>query len=190
MDDLSAARALALVQAVLDDVRHGTAADVLTGLEVLLRLREEIAAVGAGADHRGPRAGGEQGADRAGDRGHQQVGGAAAVPAPVGHRRDHGRAAGARGAGPAGGRPCGGEPGTGELGLAAAAGGSGQRVGRSRRVRPHPRRRRPGPDDPATLLADAHAELREGHAALADEISSLTDRTDQLRQDTRDRRDR
>lgn len=42
--DLSAARALALVNAVLDDVRSGTSANVLDALEVLRHLREEIAA--------------------------------------------------------------------------------------------------------------------------------------------------
>jgi hypothetical protein len=44
MEDLSAARALALVQAVLDDVRGGGAPDVLTGLEVLRHLRDELGA--------------------------------------------------------------------------------------------------------------------------------------------------
>ncbi|MGH3881520.1 MAG: HSP18 transcriptional regulator, partial [Actinophytocola sp.] len=44
MDDQAAARALAVVQAVLDDVRQGVDTDVLAGLEVLRHLRDELAA--------------------------------------------------------------------------------------------------------------------------------------------------
>ncbi|MGH3881739.1 MAG: HSP18 transcriptional regulator, partial [Actinophytocola sp.] len=48
-------------------------------------------------------------------------------------------------------------------------------------------------DDPAALLsplADARAELRESHAALANQIGTMNRQTDRVRKDTRDLRSR
>jgi hypothetical protein len=194
MDNLSAARALALVQSVLDDVRQGTSADVLTGLEVLRHLREEIAAwepelitaarsQGASWARIAPALGvtSRQAAERrylrlrpSGDdltTGEQRV------------RAERDRRAGDRAVvnwareNSASLRRLAGQ-------VSASAG-----LGAAARARMDDAL---AADDPAALLsplADAHTELRDGHASLAAQIRKVTRQTDRVRRDTQSRRD-
>ncbi len=195
MDDRSAARALALVQAVLDDVREGSSADVLTGLEVLRHLREEIAAwepelitaareQGASWARIAPALGvtSRQAAERRYLRLRPSTTGEATGEARVRAERD--RRAGDRAVASwarensASLRRLAGQ-------VSASAG-----LGEDARARVDDAL---AADDPAELLsplADAHAELNLDDRGLADQISSMTQETDQVRHTTRSRRSR
>jgi hypothetical protein len=193
MDDLSAARALALVQAVLDDVREGSSADVLAGLEVLRHLREEIAAwepelitaarsQGASWARIAPALGvtSRQAAERRYLRLRPSAGGLTTGEQRVRAERD--RRAGDRAVvnwareNSASLRRLAGR-------VSASAG-----LGADARARVDDAL---AADDPAALLsplADAHTELRNG--SLAAQIREVTRQTDRVRRDTQSRRDR
>lgn len=199
MDDLSTARALALVQAVLDDVRQGTGQnarpDVLTGLEVLRHLREEIAAwepelitaareQGASWARIAPALGvtSRQAAERRYLRLRPSETGEATGEERVRAERD--KRAGDR-----------------AVALWARENSASLRrlagqVSASGGLDADARTRVDAAlaaDDPAALLSPlvaARPDLGADHAALADEIGSVTRRTEQVRQDTQDRRDR
>lgn len=199
--DLPPARALALVEAVLSDVRQAdghTADDVLAGLEVLRHLREELAAwepelitaareQGASWARIAPAVGvtSRQAAERRYLRLRPSATGETTGEDRVRAERD--KRAGDRAvahwarANSASLRRLAGQVSAIE-GLGAVAQASVEQVQQAL-----------GEDDAAALvspLADAHVHLREGHAALADQISTLTRETDRLRRDTRVRRDR
>jgi hypothetical protein len=199
MDDLSTARALALVQAVLDDVRQGAERDarpdVLTGLEVLRHLREEIAAwepelitaareQGASWARIAPALGvtSRQAAERRYLRLRPSETGETTGEERVRAERD--KRAGDR-----------------AVALWARENSASLRrlagqVSASGGLDVDARTRVDdalAADDPAALLSPlvaARPDLRADHAALADEIGSVTRRTEQVRQDTQDRRDR
>jgi hypothetical protein len=195
MDDRSAARALALVQAVLDDVRLGADADVLTGLEVLRHLRDELAAwepelitaareQGASWAAIAPALGvtSRQAAERRYLRLRPSSSGEATGEERVRAERD--RRAGDRAVvhwareNSATLRRLAGQ-------VSASAG-----LGEAAQARMDDAL---SDDDAAALLsplADARDELRESHTALADQIGSMSRETDQVRRDTRDSRGR
>jgi hypothetical protein len=190
MDDPSAARALALVQAVLDDVRQGSSADVLTGLEVLRHLREEIAAwepelitaarsQGASWARIAPALGvtSRQAAERRYLRLRPSATGETTGEERVRAERD--KRAGDRAvalwarANSAALRRLAGQVSA----LAGLDDDARARVDDALAA-----------DDPTALLsplADAHTELRDGHTALADQVRRVTRQTDRLRRETR-----
>lgn len=199
MDDQSAARALALVQAVLDDVRQGgrqgARPDVLTGLEVLRHLREEIATwepelitaareQGASWARIAPALGvtSRQAAERRYLRLRPSETGEATGERRVRAERD--KRAGDRAV------ALWARENSASLrrlaGQVSASGG----LDTDARARVDDAL---ATDDPAALLsplADAGPGLRAEHVALADQIGSMTSQTDQVRQDTQHRRDR
>ncbi|MCT2584273.1 HSP18 transcriptional regulator [Actinophytocola gossypii] len=199
--DVPAARALALVEAVLGDVRGGggsTPEDVLAGLEVLRRLREELAAwepelITAAREHGAswariaPALGvtSRQAAERRYLRLRPSATGEATGEERVRAERDKraGDRAVARWA----------RVNSASLrrlaGQVSAVEGLGT-AGQATVDQVHQALAEDDANALLTPLADAHPHLRDTHSALADEISSLTRRTDQLRQDTRQRRDR
>jgi hypothetical protein len=194
-EDLPAARALALVQAVLDDVRQGDAADVLTGLEVLRQLRTEIAAwepelitaareQGASWARIAPALGvtSRQAAERRYLRLRPSADGEATGEGRVRAARDK-RAGDRAVAGWARANSASLRRLAGQVSASAGLGADAQaRVDDALAA-----------DDPAALLsplAHAHAELRDVHVTLANEIDTMTRRSDQVRQATQERRDR
>jgi hypothetical protein len=197
-DDLPTARAFALVESVLDEVRDGggSGQGVLTGLEVLRRLREELAAW----EPELITAAREQGVSwariapalgvtsrQAAERRYLRLRPSSAGEAATGEERvraERDKRAGDRAVtvwareNSASLRSLAGQVSAVE-GLGATAQAHVERVQQAL-----------GEDDAAALLAPlagAHPHLREDHAALADRISSLTKETDQLRQRNRTR---
>jgi hypothetical protein len=197
--DLPTARAFALVEAVLDEVRSSRASsgeEVLTSLEVLRHLREELAAwepelitaareQGVSWARIAPALGvtSRQAAERRYLRLRPSSTGETTGEQRVRAERD--KRAGDRAVAvwarenSASLRSLAGQV-TAVEGLGAAAQAHVERVQQAL-----------GEDDAAALLAPlagAHAHLREDHAALADRISSLTRETDQLRRRSRGHR--
>jgi hypothetical protein len=195
MDDLSAARALALVQAVLDDVRQGASADVLSGLEVLRHLREEIAAwepelitaarsQGASWARIAPALGvtSRQAAERRYLRLRPSASGLATGEDRVRAERD--KRAGDRAVG------IWARENSASLRRLAGQVSASTGLGTAAQTRMDDALAQ---DDAAALLsplADAQTELRDGHAALAAQIRKVTRQTDQVRRDTQFERDR
>jgi hypothetical protein len=195
MDDPSAARALALVQAVLDDVRQGSSADVLTGLEVLRHLREEIAAwepelitaarsQGASWARIAPALGvtSRQAAERRYLRLRPSAGDLTTGEQRVRAERD--RRAGDRAV------VHWARENSASLRRLAGQVSASDGLGTAARARMDDAL---AADDPAALLsplADAHTELRDDHAALSAQIRKVTRQTDRVRRDTQSRRDR
>jgi hypothetical protein len=186
MEELPAARALALVQAVLDDVREGGAADVLAGLEVLRRLREEIAAwepelitaareQGASWARIAPALGvtSRQAAERRYLRLRPSAGGEITGEERVRATRDQ-RAGDRAVAGWARANSASLRRLAGQVSASAGLGADAQaRVDDALAA-----------DDPAALvspLVDANAELRAAHTDLAAEIDTMSRQTDKVR---------
>lgn len=199
VDDLPAARALALVEAVLGDARRGAGPasdDVLSGLEVLRRLREELASwepelitaareQGASWARIAPALGvtSRQAAERRYLRLRPSTTGEATGEERVRAERDK----------RAGDRAVAHWARENSASLRRLAGqvSAVEGLGDAGQAHVDQVQRALGEDDAAALLtplADAHAHLRDGHAALADQISTLARQTDQLRQDPRGRR--
>jgi hypothetical protein len=195
MDQLSAAKALALVEAVLGDVRQGAAPDVLTGLEVLRRLREEVAAwepeLIAAAREQGeswariaPALGvtSRQAAERRYLRLRPSATGEATGEERVRAERDK----------RAGDRAVAHWARQNSVALRRLAGrvSAAETLGDAAQARVDEAL---ADNDPAALLsplAAARADLHEAHERLADELGALTRQTDDVRQATQGRRDR
>jgi hypothetical protein len=195
-NDLPPARALALVEAVLGDVRDSdgwTADDVLTSLVVLRRLREELACwepelitaareQGASWARIAPALGvtSRQAAERRYLRLRPSATGETTGEERVRAERDK-RAADRAVAGWARDHSASLRRLAGQVSAVEGLGTAGQaRVDQVQQAL--------GQDDVAALLtplADARAHLRADHAALADQINTLTQQTDRLRRTPR-----
>jgi hypothetical protein len=199
--DVPAARALALVEAVLGDVRRGgglTSDEVLAGLEVLRRLREEL----SGWEPELISAAREQGASwasiapalgvtsrQAAERRYLRV-----RPSATGEATGEERVRAERDR-RAGDRAVAEWARVNSASLRSLAGqvSAVEGLGTAGQATVDQVHQALAEDDATALLtplADAHPHLRDTHTALADQIGSLTRHTDQLRHDTRQRRDR
>jgi hypothetical protein len=193
---LPPARALALVEAVLGDVRAGgapTAEAVLTGLEVLRRLRDEL----VGWEPELITAAREQGASwasiapalgvtsrQAAERRYLRL-----RPSATGEQTGEQRVRAERDK-RAGDRAVADWARRNSAVLRQLAGqvSAVEGLGDAGQKRVDQVQRALGEDDVAALLtplADAHAHLRAAHAPLADRINTLTEQTDQLRRKVR-----
>jgi hypothetical protein len=179
---------------VLDDVRDGGTADVLTGLEVLRRLRDEIAAwepelIAAAR---------EQGASwariapalgvtsrQAAERRYLRL-----RPSASGERTGEGRVRAERDR-RAGDRAVANWARENSASLRRLAGQVSAATGLDAAAQARVDDALAADDVTELLspLAAAQADLRADHAGLADQIDTLTRQTDQVRQDTLDRRD-
>jgi hypothetical protein len=190
MSDESAARALALIQAVLGDVRGETpltSADVLTALETLRHLRDEIAAwepelitaarsQGASWVELAPALGVTS--RQAAERRYLRL-----RPSTSGETTGEGRVRAER------------DKRAGDRAVARWARDNSaalrELAGQVSAATGSPVREALADDDPSALLsplADAQAQLGTDHAALARRIETITMHANRLREDARDRR--